>query len=139
VVMSAVHVLFRISIASIFLRAGLIKIANWPLAVQLFQDDYRVPLLGPSMGLGVVTVTELVSSALILSGFLTRLATLPLLGMIAIIVIFVSTSAWVEHLTRVSILLFLLVRGGGAMSLDHVFGLEEMVGKGRRTPSTGRT
>jgi len=49
---------------------------------------------------------------------------LPLLGMIAVIQTFVYPNAWSEHLTWGSILLFLLTRGGGAISLDRLFGLE---------------
>jgi uncharacterized membrane protein YphA (DoxX/SURF4 family) len=54
----------------------------------------------------------------------TRLATLPLLGMIAVIQTFVYPNAYAEHLTWASILLFLLTRGGGAWSVDRAIGLE---------------
>jgi putative oxidoreductase len=40
--------------------------------------------------------------------------------MIAVIQTFVYPNAWVEHLVWTSILLFLLTRGGGALSLDHL-------------------
>ena len=54
----------------------------------------------------------------------TRLATLPLLGMLAVIQTFVYPNAWSDHLTWGSILLFLLTRGGGALSLDRLLRLE---------------
>jgi len=57
-------------------------------------------------------------------GLATRLATLPLLGMIAVIQTFVYPGAYAEHLTWASILLFLLTRGGGPWSLDRAIGLE---------------
>jgi putative oxidoreductase len=57
-------------------------------------------------------------------GLATRLATLPLLGMLAVIQTFVYPNAWADHLTWGSILLFLLTRGGGALSLDRLLGLE---------------
>jgi putative oxidoreductase len=57
-------------------------------------------------------------------GLATRLATLPLLGMLAVIQTFVYPNAWSDHLTWGSILLFLLTRGGGALSLDRLLGLE---------------
>jgi putative oxidoreductase len=50
----------------------------------------------------------------------TRLAALPLVGMIMTIQIFVYPQAWSEHLVWGSILLFLVTRGGGALSLDHL-------------------
>jgi putative oxidoreductase len=40
--------------------------------------------------------------------------------MIATIQLFVYPDAWSEHLVWGSILLFLLTRGPGAISLDHV-------------------
>ena len=47
-----------------------------------------------------------------------------LLGMIAVIQTFVYPSAYSEHLTWASILLFLLTRGAGPWSLDRALGLE---------------
>jgi putative oxidoreductase len=40
--------------------------------------------------------------------------------MIATIQLFVYPDAWSEHLVWGSILVFLLTRGGGAFSLDHL-------------------
>jgi putative oxidoreductase len=45
---------------------------------------------------------------------------MPLLGMIAVIQIFVYPNTWIEHLVWSSILLFLITRGPGAISLDHL-------------------
>src|SRR2546428_8929668 len=39
--------MFRLAVASVFLKAGLNKIASWELTVQLFPDEYKVPLLSP--------------------------------------------------------------------------------------------
>ncbi len=50
----------------------------------------------------------------------TRLATLPLIGMTLAIQMFVYPQAWTEHLLWASVLLFLLTRGPGALSLDHL-------------------
>lgn len=55
---------------------------------------------------------------------LFRLATLPMLGMLLTIQLFVYPQAWPEHLVWGSILLFLLTRGAGAASLDRLLGLE---------------
>jgi putative oxidoreductase len=67
---------------------------------------------------------ELGCSALLVVGLLTRAATLPLLGMLAVIQLFVYPNAWSEHLVWGSILLFLLTQGGGTFSLDRAVGLE---------------
>jgi len=57
-------------------------------------------------------------------GLATRLATLPLLGMIMTIQLFVYPQAWPEHLVWGSILVFLLTRGPGALSIDRLIGLD---------------
>jgi putative oxidoreductase len=44
--------------------------------------------------------------------------------MILTIQLFVYPQAWPEHLVWGSILLFLLTRGPGALSLDRLFGIE---------------
>ena len=67
---------------------------------------------------------ELGCSALLIVGLGTRLATLPLLGMLTVIQLFVYPNAWADHLTWGSILIALLTRGAGAASLDRLFGLE---------------
>ena len=41
------QLLFRLAVAGVFLRAGLLKLASWESTVALFRDEYRVPLLSP--------------------------------------------------------------------------------------------
>ena len=57
-------------------------------------------------------------------GLATRLSALALLGMTAVIQIFVYPDAWPTHLSWAGLMLFLLARGGGALSLDRAFGLK---------------
>jgi putative oxidoreductase len=119
-----IQLLFRLAIAAVFLKGGLTKTANWMLTVQLFADEYQVPLLPPDIAAMMSVTFEFGCSILLALGLATRLATLPLLGMLAVIQTFVYPNAWSDHLTWGSILLFLLTRGGGALSLDWLFGLE---------------
>jgi putative oxidoreductase len=128
--LSLVSLLFRLAIAAVFLKAGLNKLASWELTVQLFADEYKVPVLPPDVAAALATSIEIGCSVLLIAGLATRLAALPLLGMIAVIQTFVYPSAYAEHLTWASILLFLLARGAGRWSLDHLLGLEP--------PTTGR-
>src|SRR6185369_38353 len=116
--------MFRLAIASVFLKAGLNKIASWPLTVQLFADEYKVPVLPPEAAAALASTFEIGCSVLLILGLATRLATLPLLGMIFVIQTTVYPNAYAEHLTWASILLFLLTRGGGPWSLDRLLGLE---------------
>ncbi len=114
--------LFRLAIASVFLPAGLLKLASWESTIALFQDEYKVPVLAPVVAAVMATTVELACSSLLIVGLATRLATLPLLGQILTIQLFVYPQAWHEHLVWGSILLFLLTRGAGAFSMDHLLG-----------------
>lgn len=129
--LAIVQVLFRLAMASVFLKAGLNKLASWELTVQLFADEYKVPVLPPELAASLSTGVEIGCSLLLVLGLGTRLATLPLLGMIAVIQTFVYPGAYAEHLTWASILLFLLTRGGGAWSVDRAIGLEPADPAGR--------
>lgn len=118
------QLLFRLAVASVFLKAGLTKLSGWEFTVQLFADEYKVPVLPPEMAAVFATTFELSCSLLLIAGLLTRLATLPLLGMIMTMQLFVYPNAYSEHLTWGSILLFLLTRGPGPFSLDRLLGIE---------------
>lgn len=122
--LSVLQLMFRLAIAAVFLRAGLNKAASWELTVQLFADEYKVPVLLPEVAATLAATFEIGCSTLLILGLATRLATLPLLAMIVVIQTTVYPNAYAEHLTWASILLFLLTRGGGAWSLDRLVGLE---------------
>lgn len=117
--LSIPQVLARLAVAGVFFRSGMTKIANWDLTVQLFQDEYHLPILPPDLAAAMGAGLELSMPVLLVLGLFTRLATLPLLGMTAVIEIFVYPQNWPEHLTWASLLIFLLVRGPGSYSLDH--------------------
>ena len=123
-----VQLLFRLAITSVFLKAGLNKIASWDLTVQLFADEYKVPVFSPELAARMAVTFEIGCSLLMIAGLATRLATLPLLGTILTIQLFVYPNAYSEHLTWASILVFLLTRGGGSWSLDRLLGLESDAG-----------
>jgi len=118
--LSLLQLLFRLAVAGVFLRAGLNKVASWGPTVALFREEYRVPLLSPDVAALLASTVEIGCSLLLIVGLATRLATLPLLGVIVTIQLFVYPQAWPEHLVWGSLLLFLLTRGAGALSLDHV-------------------
>jgi putative oxidoreductase len=88
--------------------------------VKLFEEEYRVPLLDPTVAAGIATVQELTIPILLFMGLATRIATIPLLGMIAVIQLFVYPNAYNEHLVWGSILVLLLTRGPGVLSVDYL-------------------
>ena len=114
------QLLFRLAIAGVFLRPGLTKIASWEPTVAMFRDEFKVPVLSPEIAAAFATTIEIGCSLLLIAGLATRLATLPLLAMIAVIQLFVYPGGWPEHLTWASILVFLLTRGAGSISLDRL-------------------
>jgi putative oxidoreductase len=118
--LSILQLAMRIAIGTVFFRSGLLKYNSWQFAVQLFRDEYKVPLLDPEFAAQIATAVELGVPLFLFAGVATRFATLPLLGMIAVIQIFVYPNAWSDHLMWASILVFLLTRGPGAISLDHL-------------------
>ena len=41
------QLLFRLGVASVFMRAGMTKASSWEPTVALFRDEYRVPVFSP--------------------------------------------------------------------------------------------
>ena len=117
--LSVLQFLFRICIGAVFWNSGLTKIASWQSTIVLFRDEYKVPLLPPELAATLGATVELTCPVLLALGLATRLATLPMLGMTFVIEVFVYPQDWIEHLTWASLLLFILTRGPGAISLDH--------------------
>ncbi|MDP1730396.1 MAG: DoxX family protein [Devosia sp.] len=118
--LSLVQLAMRISIGFVFFNSGLLKLRSFEFAVKLFQDEYRLPLLDPVLAAQLAMTVEIVLPLFLFVGLATRLATLPLLGMVAVIEIFVYPQAWVEHLLWASTLVVLLTRGPGVFSIDHL-------------------
>ncbi|MGE0863481.1 MAG: DoxX family protein [Vicinamibacterales bacterium] len=118
--LAVIQLAMRIAIGGVFFNAGLLKYRSPELTAMLFRDEYKVPLLDPGLAASMATFNELTFSTLLVLGLATRMATLPFLGMLVVIQAFVYPQAWVEHLTWASILLFLLTRGPGWLSLDHL-------------------
>lgn len=117
--LSVVLLLMRVGIGSVFFSAGLLKYRSWELTLLLFRDEYKVPVFDPTLMARLATFNELTFSTLLVLGLGTRVAALPFLGMIAVIQTFVYPAAWIEHLVWTSILVLLIVRGGGTWSVDH--------------------
>ena len=96
------------------------KLTNWNTTLSLFTDDYKVPLLPPEIAAYMATSIELTTPVLLVLGLFTRPAALVLLGMVAVIEIFVYPQAWPTHIQWAAMLFILLTRGAGALSIDHL-------------------
>ena len=109
----------RLAVATVFWNSGTTKLANWDATLQLFEDEYKVPLLPPDIAAHIGASIELSTPVLLVLGFLTRPAALVLLGMTTIIEVFVYPQAWPTHIQWAAMLLVLLCRGAGSFSVDH--------------------
>ena len=121
-------VIARLSIASLFLQSGRTKVDGWihvsDSAVELFRDEYKLPLLSPELAAHVAAYAEHLFPVLLVLGLFTRLSALALLGMTAVIQIFVYPDAWPTHLSWAGLLLYLIGSGGGALSVDRLLGIK---------------
>jgi putative oxidoreductase len=117
--LSILQFIFRFSIGSVFWNAGLTKIMSWQTTVVLFRDEYRVPILPPEIAADLATAIELSCPILLVLGLGARLATLPMLAQTLVIEVFVYPEDWIEHLMWVAMLLFILSRGPGVISVDR--------------------
>ena len=118
--LSIIQLGMRIGVGMVFFKAGLLKYQSFEFAVKLFEDEYKLPFLAPAVAARMAMLNELTTSTLLFLGLATRLVTLPLLGMISVIQIFVYPRAWPDHLLWGSILVFLLTRGPGTLSVDYL-------------------
>jgi putative oxidoreductase len=119
----ALALVTRIAIASIFLLSGRTKVDGLltvnDSAVTLFREEYQLPLLPPELAAHLATYAEHLFPLLLIAGMFTRFSALALLGMTAVIQIFVYPDAWPTHLSWAALLLYLIGRGAGRVSIDH--------------------
>ena len=110
----------RLAVATVFWNSAMTKLANWATAVELFREEYRVPLIPPEVAAYMAVSIELSAPVLLVLGLATRPVALILLGMTSVIEIFVYPQAWPTHIQWAAMLLVLLCWGAGAWSVDHL-------------------
>ena len=133
---SLIAALGRFSIATVFWKSGQTKIEGfaldivegtyqfgWPRlsdsAVALFKEEYRLPFISPELAALLAAFAEHVFPALLLIGLATRFSAAALLVMMLVIQLFVYPDAYPTHGTWAAVLLYLMARGGGVLSVDH--------------------
>ena len=113
----------RLSIAGVFWQSGQTKLDGWRVsenAIYLFEHEYSLPLLNPSLAAHMATLAEHLLPVLLVLGLGSRLAAPGLLAMTLVIQVFVYPGAWPTHGTWAACLLLIAARGPGRLSLDHV-------------------
>lgn len=134
---SLIALMGRFSIAAVFWKSGQTKVQGFEIdliegrfhlgfpglsdsVVALFRDEYRLPLVPPEIAAVGAAYAEHVFPLLILLGLATRFSAIALLGMVATIQLFVYPDAYPTHGVWAAVLLFLIARGPGVVSLDHL-------------------
>ena len=122
---SALALINRMGIAAVFFFSGRTKVDGLltvnDSAYYLFREEYKVPIIPPDIAAHMAAYAEHLFPILLVIGLFTRFSAFALLGMTAVIQIFVYPDAWPTHLLWAGPLTFLIARGAGAISLDHVF------------------
>ena len=122
----ALLLLNRVAIGAVFFLSGRTKVTGiftlTDATFELFRTEYALPLLSPVLAAWAAALTEHIASLMLFAGLGTRFAALTLLGMTAVIEIFVYPDAWPTHLTWAGLLLPLVLKGGGRFSLDGLIG-----------------
>ena len=128
-----IALLARFSIAAVFWKSGQTKVQGfavdlvsgefqpgWPRlsdsAVDLFRDEYRLPL--PHLMAPLAAAAEHIFPLLLLVGLGTRFSALALLAMTLTIQLFVYPDAYPTHGTWAALLLYLVAQGPGKISID---------------------
>jgi putative oxidoreductase len=114
----------RLGVAGVFWRSGQTKVHGFfeinPTTYDLFSDEYKVPLVPPDIAAVMATISEHLFSALLVIGLASRLSAGALFGMTMVIEIFVYPDSWPDHLMWSASLLFIIFRGPGLLSVDHL-------------------
>jgi putative oxidoreductase len=116
----------RLYIAYVFCRSGWSKLTNWQSTLDLFRDEYRVPLLPPDIAAAAGTFGELFFPALLVLGLFSRVGALGTFVVNAMAVISYSyvlfqdgfEAAIGQHVLWGTLLLGLTVFGAGRLSVD---------------------
>jgi putative oxidoreductase len=85
---------------------------------MLFRNEYHASLLPPDIAAYLAAGLELGASTLVLVSLLIRASVAALLGMTAVIEIFVYPMAWPDHIQWLAFMFILLARGPGKLSID---------------------
>ena len=113
----------RIFPAAVFWQSGQTKVAGFhlkPSAIALFQNEYQLPLIDPTIAAYASAFSEHFFPILLVIGLAARFSAFSLLFMTAVIEIFVYPDAWPTHGVWATCFLVVIARGPGSLSLDHL-------------------
>jgi putative oxidoreductase len=118
----------RFGVASVFFQSGRTKVEGLltitDSTYSLFETEYALPLIPTNIAAHAATYAEHLFPILLVLGLFSRFGALGLLGMTAVIEIFVYPDAWPTHLSWAGLLLPIIACGPGGWSLDNLLGLD---------------
>lgn len=117
----------RLFPAAVFWLSGRTKVDGLSIKDStwvLFEELYALPFIPPAWAAVAATVAEHLFPVLLVLGLFTRLSALALLGMTLVIQTFVFPEAWVTHGLWAAAFLWLIAKGPGRLSLDHLLRLD---------------
>ena len=120
---SVISIVARIGAAGVFFRSGQTKVNGFEITdstYYLFREEYALPIIPPEIAAHLAVFAEHAFPVLLIIGLATRFSALALLGMTAVIQIFVYPGSWPDHAIWAAALLFIAARGPGFASLDHL-------------------
>ena len=112
----------RVYVAQVFFLSGLTKLRDWGTTVALFTDEYKVPLLSPTVAAVLGTAGELVLPVLLVVGLAGRFSAIGLFVVNAVAVIALSEiapAALQQHILWGALLAALAIYGMGPWSVDR--------------------
>jgi putative oxidoreductase len=107
----------RLWIADVFFRSGLTKIDSWETTIDLFRDEYKVPVLPPEIAAIMATGVELTAPILVALGLGARFGASALLVMTAVIEF--TYGSFDIHKVWALMLFLIITHGPGRASLDY--------------------
>lgn len=113
----------RLFPAAVFWMSGRTKMEGWEIAERtyvLFEHEYALPVIDPELAARMATIAEHAFPVLLVLGIATRFSALALLGMTAVIQVFVYPSAWPTHGLWAVCFLLVIAKGPGVLALDHL-------------------
>ncbi|HUC16098.1 MAG TPA: DoxX family membrane protein [Acetobacteraceae bacterium] len=113
-----IAIVCRAGLARVFWSSAQSHLSSWQTTLYLFENSYHVPLLPPDFAAYLAVTVEIITPPLLILGLASRLAALLLTGMTLVIEIFIYPQAWPTHIQWAAMLLVLLWRGPGLISLD---------------------
>ncbi len=114
--------LLRLWVANVFWKSGLTKIANIDSTMYLFEYEYVVPIIPFELAAYMAIAVELTLPVLLVFGLAGRVAAgiLFLFNIVAVISYpTLNPAGIVQHQVWGIMLLVLLLRGPGKISIDH--------------------